>query len=803
MVDLNLLTAVHVQQALATLEQHAKAAPEVPVEHGFEVAGRNCSPRELVSTAVAMAFGGIPDSHEVPLDHPTAIAHLVRLGFAVAESTTPDRTETDVTDSTQDPVQVKAAWERMYPDPDQRLAVARLVADSLAIAHSANPAGWLTSLRSSSKINITYGRLIAIWLAPGRISMSCDEKALSEGEREQLSNVASREDTNFRTAPGFVAYRFTAEAVESVRDILLRAQRPFIEKAQRDVRQTPYAYGHTRAIPTYLSELLRTTVQQPIYALASPLRATPEHETALRSVAGTAGRRDPMTTDYDALLRSLREKGLHFTPELVSEYIVALQTKRFVILTGISGTGKTQLAMAVAKHFNARSNAVRRRKASDIPHDCLRVTVSPYMRKYGRFVIPAQLSTKLFELQPDATSLSLETPNGTWDLRVSRETSRNVTTLYLRGEAFTWFETQLQIEDEFLLRVSAEGIEPRRLQLTLPEYTTEDSSASRFAVIAVQPDWTDRRGLLGYYSPITRKYDPPPFLRLLMNAEQEMRAAEREHRAAAPFFLILDEMNLARVEHYFADFLSAMESDENIDLHAVDFPVNDVDACEVPTSLRIPSNVFFTGTVNVDETTHMFSSKVLDRAFVLELDDVHLEGYGSPVFTAGISPFTLGDLTSLTFERRPSLEDWLHLDELPGGSGVKRFLLGLHKALKSEHRHFGFRVANEVARFLALFVEQTASGPDLLWTALDLAIHSKILPKFHGTQQELQATLTELRNFCVQRNTEETSGLVPGRQGDEPSPMETRSSPRLQRTIAKLERMSRRLTSHGFASFIE
>ncbi len=254
MIDLDLLTAVHVQQALATLDQRAKGAPEMPAEHGFEVAGRNCSPRELVSTAVAMAFGGIPDSREVPVDDPTAIAHLARLGFAVAESTTPDRAETDEADVTQDPARVKAAWERMYPDPDQRLAVARLVADSLAIAHSENPAGWLTSLRSSSKIHITYGRLIAIWLAPGRISMSCDEKALSEGEREQLSNVASREDINFRTAPGFVAYRLKAEDVASVRDLLLRAQRPLIEKGQRDVRQTPYAYGHTRAIPIYLSE---------------------------------------------------------------------------------------------------------------------------------------------------------------------------------------------------------------------------------------------------------------------------------------------------------------------------------------------------------------------------------------------------------------------------------------------------------------------------------------------------------------------------------------------------------------------
>ena len=88
-------------------------------------------------------------------------------------------------------------------------------------------------------------------------------------------------------------------------------------------------------------------------------------------------------------------------------------------------------------------------------------------------------------------------------------------------------------------------------------------------------------------------------------------------------------MNLARVEHYFSDFLSALESGEPIPLHE-DEAVEDGESesgPQVPRELRVPGNVLFTGTVNVDETTYMFSPKVLDRAFTIEFDQVDLGGF--------------------------------------------------------------------------------------------------------------------------------------------------------------------------------
>ena len=77
-----------------------------------------------------------------------------------------------------------------------------------------------------------------------------------------------------------------------------------------------------------------------------------------------------------------------------------------------------------------------------------------------------------------------------------------------------------------------------------------------YEVVAVRPDWTDGRGLLGFYNPLTRRYLATPFLRLLLDAGEEALRASRENRSPSPFFLILDEMNLARVEQYFSEFLS-------------------------------------------------------------------------------------------------------------------------------------------------------------------------------------------------------------------------------------------------------
>ena len=333
----------------------------------------------------------------------------------------------------------------------------------------------------------------------------------------------------------------------------------------------------------------------------------------------------------------------------------------------------------------------------------------------------------------------------------------------------------------------------------------------------MRPDWTDNRGLLGYFNPVLEQYVATDLLKLLLRADAECKRARKEDRAPEPYFVILDEMNLARVEHYFSDFLSSLESGEPLHLHDDDGVASGEksDAGAIPKHLAVPANVYFTGTVNVDETTYMFSPKVLDRAFTLELNLVDLEAFGATRLAGetgadgGLGrvklphPFHTG--------RPPTSEDWEAFGALEQGR-LRRSVLDLHGILAEDNRHFGYRVANEIARFLVLADGQGPDDEGHREAALDLAILLKVLPKLHGTQQELEGLLGRLFEFAVTgeppadgagRAMMDRDWEVRGDRLEFTGDDEDAVAPLLPRSAAKLWRMQRRLSRQGFTSFIE
>lgn len=223
---------------------------------------------------------------------------------------------------------------------------------------------------------------------------------------------------------------------------------------------------------------------------------------------------------------------------------------------------------------------------------------------------------------------------------------------------------------------------------------------------AVLPDWTDPTGLLGFVNPLANPpaYQETETLRFLMAAD-----SQRDQ----PFFLCLDEMNLARVEHYFAPFLSAMEGrSTRLSIHAAGDVVENV-----PTTIPWPRNLVIVGTVNMDETTHPFSDKVLDRAFTFEFWDVDLPGWRKRALAKGAAP------------------------ELVGRVGDA--LEALYAALYPARRHFGYRACDEVLAFCQAF-----AGPDPA-VALDAAVLAKVLPKIRGDDGgALPKALEEARAVC-------------------------------------------------------
>lgn len=223
---------------------------------------------------------------------------------------------------------------------------------------------------------------------------------------------------------------------------------------------------------------------------------------------------------------------------------------------------------------------------------------------------------------------------------------------------------------------------------------------------AVLPDWTDPTGLLGFVNPLANPpaYQETETLRFLMAAD-----SQRDQ----PFFLCLDEMNLARVEHYFAPFLSAMEGrSTRLSIHAAGDVVENV-----PTTILWPRNLVIVGTVNMDETTHPFSDKVLDRAFTFEFWDVDLPGWRQRALAKGAEPDLVGR--------------------------VGDALEALYTALYPARRHFGYRACDEVLAFCQAF-----AGPDPA-VALDAAVLAKVLPKVRGDDGgALPKALEEARGVC-------------------------------------------------------
>lgn len=213
--------------------------------------------------------------------------------------------------------------------------------------------------------------------------------------------------------------------------------------------------------------------------------------------------------------------------------------------------------------------------------------------------------------------------------------------------------------------------------------------AASLQVVAVQPGWYDPSPLLGYLNPLRGDtYQRTAFLDFLL------RAGEEPER---PFVAVLDEMNLSHPEQYLAPLLSAMESGAALDLHQEAEPVDGV-----PAKLAYPPNLALIGTVNMDETTHGLSDKVLDRAFTLEFWDIDLDAYprwGARGLDAALE------------------------------ARARALLTELMAALRPARLHFGWRVVDDVLDFLAHCRDSQVLDAD---AALDQVIYAKLLPKLRG-----------------------------------------------------------------------
>lgn len=344
------------------------------------------------------------------------------------------------------------------------------------------------------------------------------------------------------------------------------------------------------------------------------------------------------------------------------------------------------------------------------------------------------------------------------------------------------------ITKRFVILTGMSGSGKTQLALRFGEWFGVSADHTlRLLTVPVRPDWVGPEALFGYRDALRPKLDgrdawfvPQPLEFLL--------AARRDPEM--PYLMVLDEMNLAHVERYFSDFLSGIESRKPVLPNLTRGGDGEWRAIAGEDELvPLPANVFVVGTVNVDETTYMFSPKVLDRAFTFEIRTTTSEldpALGQPQEASAGAPTFLKALLQAA-----QRDDW-HLDvESEFVDAVADSLRRLHAALARSGNEFGHRVFIESLRFAAVYDQVGDIDHD---AALDQIVMLKVLPRIHGSRKRVEPVLKRLLRFAY-----DPTASPQALEASEP----LTGSPRLPVTAGKLSRMLETVQLDQFVSFTE
>ena len=482
--------------------------------------------------------------------------------------------------------------------------------------------------------------------------------------------------------------------------------------------------------------------------------------------------------NVEKLKKDLSLSYLHIDENLIYRFISALCTKPFIILTGLSGSGKTKLAQAFAYWITSQGNLKESKKRFSIGEKINSDRVVYQVVSSDEISVTFQqteTNKKVnlpYELMDEWISIiieknfSRETPP-----RTIREAVAEKTTYSTQLNSF---ETHLKASAFYLLETKK----------------NEPEDLLQYVILPVGSDWTNREPLLGFPNSL----EPGKYFRPDNKVIDLIIEAGKEENSDKPFFLILDEMNLSHVERYFADFLSVMESGEKISLHP-DVDWND----DIPAELVLPPNLFIIGTVNIDETTYMFSPKVLDRAHVIEfrVSNEEMESFLKEPLKPELELLRgLGKNMAADFILKSQTE----ISDFDDFSSIESILLDFFKELKKIGAEFGYRTASEIYHFGGMLKKLTNENGNE-WPIndiVDAAVIQKLLPKVHGSRSKLEPVLKTLAELCLS-NKDDFDAIVKSDVVD----YKDRTKIKYPLSLEKIIRMRTRVIQDGFTSFTE
>lgn len=338
----------------------------------------------------------------------------------------------------------------------------------------------------------------------------------------------------------------------------------------------------------------------------------------------------------------------------------------------------------------------------------------------------------------------------------------------------------------FVLLAGISGIGKTRLVRLFAE-----ALKCKYKLVSVRPDWSDGSDLLGYKN-IQGKFVPGAVIDYIKKANENPDEI---------YFLCLDEMNLARVEYYFSDFLSKMETRRREGVEIVTDKLLDSDTFEYEDDrekygdIIIPENLYIVGTVNMDETTHPFSKKVLDRANTIEFNEVYLANFkldDGLETDIDVIPFKVNN--DFLKAEYLTLKDCLEDDEEFIMEIIDK-LVEINNILQEANLQVGYRVRDELCFYMLYNHREELLDKN---TAFDFQLMQKILPRIQGSGEAIRRVLVKLFKFTTGHDLSTEEGNIGEKAMDY---VKANSDLLYPRSAAKLAYMLKRFEEEGFTSY--
>lgn len=334
----------------------------------------------------------------------------------------------------------------------------------------------------------------------------------------------------------------------------------------------------------------------------------------------------------------------------------------------------------------------------------------------------------------------------------------------------------------FVILAGTSGTGKTRLVKLFAEAIGATEENKRYKLVSVRPDWSDSSDLFGHVN-LQDKFVPGAIIEFIKEASEHLEN---------PYFLCLDEMNLARVEYYLSDFLSIIESrkrdGEEIKTNII---VSEETTNGAYPDLYLPENLYVIGTVNMDETTFPFSKKVLDRANTIEFSYVDLV----PVFEGKEDSQDAIEFGN-DFLKTQYIVLKKDIDEADQAYAkrVSEKLQEINEILVDANAHVGYRVRDEI-----VFYMLNNKNTGLLYeeTAFDNEIMQKILPRIQGSGKSTKDLLLKL----FKKFAGDESAISEDKSWREMKNYINSNSCTYQKSAEKICYMMRRFEEDGFTSY--